>query len=86
MLKKVINIFYLSTFIIFLLFTTKFYFSEKNIKNINRSKSSYTIEQNMNIKNIPLLKNDTSDIIVYKDEVEEFKKKKKRIWEKLLSD
>ena len=38
-------------------------------------------------KDLPVLQNDTNNIIVYKDGLEEFKKKrKKRFWEKLISD
>ena len=38
-------------------------------------------------KNLPTLKNDTNNIIVYKNDLEEFKKKrKKRLWEKLITN
>ena len=37
--------------------------------------------------NLPLLKNDTNNIIIYIDDLEEFKnKRKKRIWENLISN
>ena len=37
--------------------------------------------------NLPLLKNDTNNVIIYKTELEEFKyKRKKRPWEELISD
>ena len=37
--------------------------------------------------NLPLLKNDTNNVIIYKNELEEFKnKRKKRPWEKLISN
>ena len=37
--------------------------------------------------NLPILKNDTSNIIVYINDLEDFKKKrKKRFWEKLISN
>ena len=46
-------------------------------------RSSYSLTS---INNLPLLKNDTNNIITYKDDLEEFKKKrKKRIWELLIS-
>ena len=36
---------------------------------------------------LPILKNDTKNIIIYIDDMENFKKKrKKRFWEKLISD
>ena len=42
--------------------------------------------KNQDNENLPLLKSDTNNIIIYKDGLEEFKKKrKKRIWEELIS-
>ena len=71
-------------FIISTFFTINYYFSEKNMIHINKSRSTYTLTL---YNNIPLLKNDTNNIIVYKNDLEEFKKKrKKRSWEKLISD
>ncbi len=36
-------------------------------------------------ENLPILKNDTKNIIIYKNGIEEFKKKrKKRFWEGLI--
>ena len=37
--------------------------------------------------NLPLLKNDTNNVIIYNNELEEFKnKRKKRPWEELISN
>ena len=84
MYKKITNIFSLLFFLVFVVLTVNYYFSEKNIIYINKSRSSYTLTVN---NNLPLLINDTDDIIVYKDGLEEFKKKrKKRFWEKLISN
>ena len=84
MFKKIKNIFYLTSFIIFGIFTINYYFSEKNIIHINKSRSAHSI---YSFAEIPLLRNDTTNIIVYKNDLEEFKKKrKKRLWEKLISD
>ena len=72
------------SFIIFTFLTINYYFSEANKIHINKSRSTYTLTL---YNNIPLLKNDTNNIIVYKNDLEEFKKKrKKRSWEKLISD
>ena len=84
MIKKIKNIFFLISLGVFSFFTINYYFSEKNIIHINKSRSSHLL---YSISNLPLLKNDTNNIIVYKNDLEEFKKKrKKRLWEKLLSD
>mgnify|MGYP000920399494 CR=1 FL=1 len=62
-------------------------FSEENIIFTNKSRSSYSWALNKDNKNLPILKNDTNNIIVYKNDLEEFKKKrKKRFWEKLISN
>ena len=83
MLKKIKNIFLLTFLVMFSYLTINYYFSEKNIIHTNKSRSSHS---KINYGELPLLKNDTSNIIIYKTELEEFKKKKKRIWENLLSN
>ena len=71
----------------FILLVAKHYFSEQNIIFTNKSRSFYSWTQNQDNKNLPILANDTNNIIVYKNDLEEFKKKKKeRIWEKLISN
>ena len=84
MLKKIKNIFFLISLAIFSFLTINYYFSEKNIIHINKSRSSHSVSY---YGELPLLKSDTDDILIYKNDLEEYKKKrKKRIWEKLLSD
>ena len=78
MSKKIKNIFYLGTFFIFIILTTRFYFSDQNIREINKSRAFYSAELSNNIQNLPLLKNDTNNIIIYLNDVEVYKKKKKK--------
>ena len=78
MLKKLKNIFYLGSFFIFIVLITKFYFSEQNIRETNKSRSFYSVELNSNTQNLPLLKNDTNNIIEYIDHIEVYKNKKKK--------
>ena len=53
----------------------------------NKSRTSYSLSVINDNKNLPILKNDTNNIIVYKNDLDEFnKKRKKRIWENLISD
>ena len=78
MLKKIKNIFYLASFFIFIILTTKFYFSDKNIKETNKSRSLYLAKLNNNTQNLPLLKNDTNNIIEYRDDINFYKNKKKK--------
>ena len=87
MFKKIINIFFLIYFFIFIFLITKYYFSEQNIIFTNKLRSSYLLTLNKDENNLTLLKNDTNNIIVYKNDLEEFKsKRKKRFWEKLISN
>tara|TARA_B100001250_G_scaffold414080_1_gene450582 strand:+ start:2501 stop:2758 length:258 start_codon:yes stop_codon:yes gene_type:complete len=84
MIKKIKKIFVITSLIIFSFLTINYYFSEKNIININKSRSSHSVNY---YGELPILRNDTKDIIIFKDDLAEFKKKrKKRIWEKLISD
>ena len=78
MSRKIKNIFYLGSFFIFIILTTVFYFSDQNIKETNKSRSFYSVELNNNTQNLPLLKNDTNNIIKYLNDVEVYKKKKKK--------
>ena len=84
MFLKIKNTFFLVSFFIFVFFTTKHYLSDENIIFTNKSRSSYLYLAN---KNLPVLKNDTNNIIIYKKDLDEFKKKRKeRFWEKLISN
>ena len=87
MFKKIKNTFFLISSIIFILLVSKHYFSEKNIIFTNKSRSSYSWTTITNNMDLPLLKNDTNNIIINKNDLNEFKnKRKKRFWEKLISD
>ena len=86
MSKKFKNIFYLISFFIFTFLVSKHYFSEQNVIFTGKSRSSYSWSINEDNKNLPILANDTKNIITYKNDLEEFKKKrKKRLWEQLIS-
>ena len=78
MIKKIKKTFFLASFFIFIILVVSFYFSEENVKLTNKTRSIYPTELKNNIQNLPLLKNDTSDIIEYKNDIEIYKKKKKK--------
>ena len=85
MLIKIKNIFYLASLFIFITLTTSFYFSEQNIRATNKSRSFYAVKLHYDTLKLPLLTNDTNDIIEYRNDVQEFRDKiKKRIYEGLL--
>ena len=87
MFTKIKNTLFLIIFSIFIFLVTKHYFSDENVIFTNKSRSSYTLQVNIDNKSLPILRNDTNNIIIYNNGVEEFtKKRKKRFWEKLISD
>ena len=83
MLKEIKNIFYLLSFFIFIILTTSFYFSDQNVSVTNKSRSLYSVKLNNDTQNLPLLKNDTSDIIEYRNDIEVYRKNKKnyKFWD-----
>ena len=87
MYRKIKNIFFLIIFFNFVFFVTKYYFSSENILSTNKSRSSYLVTRNIDKNNLPVLENDTNSIIIFKNNLEVLKnKKKKRFWEKLISN
>ena len=64
---KTINILFLVLFVTFFLFIYKYYSSNKNIeaKNFNRNNIDKII--NKKISNLPILKNDTNNVIEFND-------------------
>jgi len=77
MFKIFKNIFPIITFIFFMTLIVIFYFSEENIIATNKSRSSYAYELKLDLKDLPLIKNDTNNIIEYSENLEIFKKNKK---------
>ena len=87
MYNRIKNTFFLIIFFTFIFLILKHYFSEQNIVFTNQSRSSYKISLDNDKNSLPVLKNDTNNIIIYVNDLENFKKKKKkRFWEKLISD
>jgi ABC-type uncharacterized transport system substrate-binding protein len=84
MYNKIKNIFFFLILILFLFTVTFYYFSEENKKkiNINRIKFSKNLENKTG--SIPILKNDTENVIEYTTSNIENKKIKKRYFWKLL--
>ena len=81
------NIFCLASLFIFIALTTSYYFSEQNIRATNKSRSFYAVKLHYDTLKLPLLTNDTGDIIEYRNDVQEFRDKiKKWIWEELIKE
>ena len=87
MQKKILNIFSILFLLIFIMLILNYYTSEKNIIITNKLRSSYLSSGPIDKNKLPLLKSDTNNIVVYMNDLEDFKKKrKKRIWGKLISN
>jgi len=84
MLKEVRNVVYLLTIFFAIFFVTKFYISENNIKRSNKIIFQYQNELDKQFSNLPIIKDDTNDIIEYTSEIEDFKNKKQRKFWDLL--
>ena len=78
MLKKIKKTFYITSLIIFVFFTMNFYFSKENVIKTNKSRLNYSLKLDFFTKDLPLLENDTSNIIEYRNDTEIYKKKKKK--------
>ena len=83
MFKKVQLIFYLIFLFTFITLITLFYFSENNKITINKNRSYYSVKLKSDIAHIPLLENDTNDIIEYVEYQKNKNKKKYHFWELL---
>ena len=71
---------------IFLFITGKYYFSDSNKKKSYRSISSIDEKLNNYADKLPILENDTKNIIEYVEKSNEKKKKKFNFWKLLDSD
>jgi len=78
MKKNIKEILYLSSFIVFFILSFIFYTSENNVTSMQKTRAFHNAKLNDVIDHLPLLKNDTSSIIEYSNDLENFKKKKKK--------
>ena len=78
MLKELKYVVYLLTIFFFIFFVIKFYLSENNIKWTNKVILQYQNILDKKFISLPIIKDDTNDIIEYTNEIEDFKNKKQR--------
>ena len=86
MLKEIKYLIFIVIISLFLFFTGKYYFSDENIKNSYRSYKNIDEKVKIYSKNLPLLKNDTENIIQYVKQTDKKKKKKFNFWKLLEND
>ena len=83
MFKEIKYLIFILIICIFLFFTGKYYFSDTNKKNSYRSLNTINDKINKYAENLPIIENDTKDIIEYVEQSNNKTKKKFNFW-KLL--
>ena len=83
MLKEIKYLIFFFIICLFLFFTVRYYLSDTNKKNSYRSLNSIDEKIKIYAKNLPILENDTKNIIEYVEQKNNKKKKKFNFW-KLL--
>jgi len=86
MLKEIKYLIFIIIISLFLFFTGKYYFSDENIKKSYRSQKNIDEKIKVYAKNLPILENDTNDIIEYVKQTDKKKKKKFNFWKLLDND
>ena len=86
MLKEIKYLIFVFIICLFIFLTTKYYFSDINKKNSYRSLNSINEKINIYAKKLPILGDDTKDIIEYVEQSNNKKKKKFNFWKLLGSD
>ena len=86
MLKEIKYLVFIVIISIFIFFTGRYYFSDENIKNSYRTYKNIDEKVKIYSKNLPLLKNDTENIIEYVKQTDKKKKKKFNFWKLLEND
>jgi len=86
MLKEIKYLIFIAIILLFLFFTGKYYFSDENIKKSYRSQKNIEEKIKVYAKNLPILENDTNDVIEYVKQTDKKKKKKFNFWKLLEND
>ena len=83
MFKEIKYLIFVFIICLFIFFTGRYYFSNENKKNSFRSLKNINERINIYVEKIPILKDDTKDIIEYIEQSNNKNKKKFNFW-KLL--
>ena len=86
MLKEIKYLIFLLFISFFIFFTGKYYFSDDNKKNSFRSLSNIEKKIDIYSKKLPVLENDTQNVIEYVKQINKKKKKKFNFWKLLDND
>ena len=85
---KLINLLLIIIVFLFFFYTLKYYSSNKNIKKINLNRSNVEEILRTKISNLPILKNDTNNVVEFNSSFSEKIKdnKKRSFWNLLKSE
>ena len=86
MIKEIKYLIFIIIILLFLFFTGRYYFSEVNIKKSYRSYKNNDEKIKLYSKNLPVLENDTQNVIEYVKQTNKKKKKKFNFWKLLEND
>ena len=86
MLKEIKYLIFIIVISVFIFFTGRYYFSDENLKNSYRSYKNNDEKIKLYSENLPILENDTQDIIEYVKQKNKDKKKKFNFWKLLEND
>ena len=86
MLKEIKYLIFIIVISVFIFFTGRYYFSDENLKNSYRSFKNNDDKIKLYSDNLPVLENDTQDIIEYVKQTNKDKKKKFNFWKLLEND
>ena len=86
MLKEIKYLIFIIVISVFIFFTGRYYFSDENLKNSYRSFKNNDEKIRLYSENLPVLENDTQDIIEYVKQTNKDKKKKFNFWKLLEND
>jgi len=78
MLNKIKNIFYILSLLGFISFSIQYYFSDENINSVNKMRALNIDDGNLLLTDLPILENDTKNIIEFTDDIETFKENTKK--------
>ena len=86
MLKEIKYLIFIIVISVFIFFTGRYYFSDENLKNSYRSFKNNDERIKLYSENLPVLENDTQDILEYVKQTNKDKKKKFNFWKLLEND
>ena len=86
MLKEIKYLIFIVVILLFIFFTGRYYFSDEYLKKSYRSYKNNDQKIKVYSKNLPVLENDTQNIIEYVKQTNKDKKKKFNFWKLLEND